>query len=896
MGELRAPTLGREGELATLAGALGRIRGGGSGRLVVVAPPGLGKTRLVEEFAARSGVAVWRARLRPDVLAPYQAVAELVGCGLAAVPVGEEPESWLCERLRGRGFTDEPAAVVARELVSVARSTSTTAIEDRETLFAAWAAGLDALAGDAAVVWVVEDAHWAGGDLLAFLDYAGSAASTGGRLLIVTARPSLLEHAPAWRDTRHALHLRALAPAHAQDLVTALVGDALPTRLVEAIAQRSDGTPLFIEELLRSWISVGVLTRSPSGWTLSAPTEDVPVPPTVQAIYGAQLDDLPPLARLVVRRASVAGRRFPTGVLPPLGIRDVEQGIQPLATRALLIGPSHEPPLGETYAYRHALLRDCAYASLSRAERARLHVRLAGWLEQAAGPRWTEVAEVIARHYAAALDEAPGLVTSVDELPRAELARLAAAWFERAATVASGVAAQDAATDLLRRSLELTEDAPLDRARRLHALGELVAFSADMEAGAQAVEEAVELARPFAERGEREAVALHASACASLAAIFIEQLRFEEARSVVDGALVHAPPLEGGTARLLIFRAHSRLALTNEAEPALADAARAQAIAQALDDPELELEARAWFARLHIPHAELVQADWTDVERQARELGRWTTAAAAVERQAVVELAGDSVASVLPLADRLQQTAATYGVTESVAWADYLRAEACAALGRWDEAVGAGRRAIDLAQQNAYHRVAIRTWMVVAAIAGARRDRTLAEELAAWFLPRRERLPRSPFSQLAMLAFDVNLARNGMEVPAPQPNDAVLAAFAIPWRQPSLFAQRDDVLAAWLATGDVAAAEAAVGRLERPATRLSSAADGVHRARLALARGQSDDAAVHARGALAAARAIANPWWAAKAVRRLEEAGAADEALGDEARRLESELGLPDPA
>ncbi len=69
-----------------------------------------------------------------------------------------------------------------------------------------------------------------------------------------------------------------------------------------------------------------------------------------------------------------------------------------------MVGPLTEPLWGEAFAYRHALLRDAGYASLARAERARLHVRLAKWLEEAAGDRSTEVAEQIAGHYSAALE------------------------------------------------------------------------------------------------------------------------------------------------------------------------------------------------------------------------------------------------------------------------------------------------------------------------------------------------------------------------------------------------------------------------------------------------------------------------------------------------------------
>ncbi len=290
--------------------------------------------------------------------------------------------------------------------------------DDRATQFAAWLDGFDALAAGGTQLWLVEDVHWTGGDVLAFLDLAGSRTAAGGRLVLATARPSLLEANASWATDepgagRHVLQLPTLPATDARELVAALVGDALPAELVERIAERSDGNCLFIEELLRTWVSVGTLVQTGSEWRLAMPADEIPLPASVQSIYAAQLDDLPPDARRLARRASVAGRRFPLGALEPLDAAG--DGLPPLQRRELLVGPIDEPLLGDAFAYRHALLRDAGYASLARAERARLHVRLARWLEQAAGEHAPEVAEQIAGHYSAALDSAPALAREIDD-------------------------------------------------------------------------------------------------------------------------------------------------------------------------------------------------------------------------------------------------------------------------------------------------------------------------------------------------------------------------------------------------------------------------------------------------------------------------------------------------
>jgi len=358
---------------------------------------------------------------------------------------------------------------------------------------------LDALAGDRAGLWIVEDLHWAGGDVLAFLSFAGETA--GRRLVLTTSRPSLLETAAAWCTNEAPFDLPSLPPSAASDLVRALVGDALPAELAARIADASDGNPLFIEELLRTWISVGALVEDDGAWILARPGEDVTLPSSVQAIYAAQLDDLP-RARDVARRASVAGRRFPVEALGPLGVVDASDGVVLLARRALVSGPAADQVYGSSYAYRHALLRDAAYASLSRADRARLHVCLARWLEGLHGAGRAQVAEPIGRHYARALETVPLLALEVaPELGRDDCRRRAALWLERAAGEALEVAAHENARELLVRALELTGAAEVEeRARRLVGLGEVTAATADMAEGARILREALELARAGRDR------------------------------------------------------------------------------------------------------------------------------------------------------------------------------------------------------------------------------------------------------------------------------------------------------------------------------------------------------------------------------------------------------------
>ncbi len=335
MGALRAPTIGRASELALLTSALEACADGVARRLTVVAPPGTGKSRLLDEvsdLAAERGADVRHARVRPDALSAFRPIVDLIGRALASegIETGDELRASLARQLEA-----ERAEVVASELWALLAGSEDGAVDEaaetrRAARFAAWSEGLAAL-GDGFEVWLVEDVHWSDPDLRAFLG-AATEADRRGRLVVCTSRPSILEDDPAWVNEGETLALEPLSVVSTEELVRALVGDALPDDLMGRIAEESGGNPLFVEELLRSWAGSGLLEQSREEWRLMRPVADIGLPSTVQSIYAAQLDDLPDAARAVLRRASVAGRRFPREALAALGVDEAE-GVAALARR-----------------------------------------------------------------------------------------------------------------------------------------------------------------------------------------------------------------------------------------------------------------------------------------------------------------------------------------------------------------------------------------------------------------------------------------------------------------------------------------------------------------------------------------------------------------------------------
>lgn len=919
MGRLRAPTLGRDADLAALTDWLSSVERAGAGRMLIVAPPGVGKTRLVGEFerrltdaATRPGAVVWRVRLRPEVVAPYEAIAQLLlaGTDSAARP---DAESRLRESLEAAGAPPGRAEVVTRHALELAwplaadgqRAAVSSTAEQRDLLFGAWLEALDALAAPRIAVWIIEDAHWAGPDLLAFFDMAADTVGSTRRGVLVTARPSLLESAPEWCSpeppVRSVLELTPLAAGDADQLVRTLVGDALPTELVQGIVERSDGNPLFVEELLRSWVSIGTLMARDGGWRLATPVEQVRLPGTVQAIYAGQLDDLSDAARQVARRGSVAGRRLPERALEALDLRHGAEGLETLRRRALLGGPYIDPLSGPSYVYRHALLRDAAYASLARAERARLHVRLARWLEELAGARVTEVAEPIANHYASAIDSAPALATSLDvNVTRDDARRAAAHWFELAGERAASLAAHEAAVHLFRRSIDLTdEDALLHRARRQLRLGEITAQAADMDEGARILQHARELYRSV--RGDetasdadrttaRDGLSL---AVAALADVWYAQVQFMRAAELAGETLAEIGDRDDvATARLLVARGRCAGAGSGRFDAARHDVERGLALARATRDAPLELVALEALANVLDDSGETDDTVWKQVAEVAERQHAWDKVANSLRVGAIFVL-DDHPDAALGHLDRVEEVARNHGLTEQIVWADYGRAEAGFVSGDWDRAVEVAIRAIDLGERNAYRRATVRTWHVVIPIAAARGKRQLLERAARWYVTLDASAastggqPDSPYGRIVRPAMDLTLARAGLwqpYVPAVEPR---IAAFVGPHGMPSWLHALEMVFESWLEAGLVDGAAEALAGYDEGAEAMSSLARGVGallRGKLAVSRRSPPaEVAQHGREALVAFRAANAPWWIAKALGVLASVG--DATPGEAAER-----------
>lgn len=402
-----APLIGRHAELGILRHHYSRCRDESIAQLVTVfGQPGVGKSRLLREFLAdvRDSApppAVLRGRSVAfgehvgshaliDILRAHAGVMDTD----AAPVLREKVSAWLRETV------DRPEAVLDDLLLTFGAGGDDADPETRRRrLFAAWAAVLEGLAARGPVVLAFEDLHWADEGLLDFVEWVNAELEALPLFVICLARPDLLERRPMWgagRRNASTINLTPLRPEEAERLVAELSSQGLAPELRQAIAQRAEGNPLFVEELVRMLLEGG-----PPG---------AAIPDTVQAVITARIDRLPPLERRVVQAAAVVGRSFwPSAVAALAGTTPEEtaRAIDDLIAKELVVRRHHSAVAGEAeYAFRHILMRDVAHGMLPRAQRQRAHLAAAHWLEATLGERGEEIVEILAEHIRLGGDDA----------------------------------------------------------------------------------------------------------------------------------------------------------------------------------------------------------------------------------------------------------------------------------------------------------------------------------------------------------------------------------------------------------------------------------------------------------------------------------------------------------
>jgi predicted ATPase len=296
------------------------------------------------------------------------------------------------------------AAPLLAELLSIPTgdrypSLDLTPQKRKERTLHAQVAQVEGLAARQPVLMVYEDMQWSDPTTRESLDLLIDRVPTLRVLAIITFRP---EFAPPWVGHPHVtmLNLNRLPPRRRAEMIMQVTGGkALPREIADQIVDRTDGVPLFIEELTKAVLESGVLTETDDCYAVTGVVAPLAIPTTLHASLLARLDSLAP-TREVAQIAAALGRQFSHELMSAVATIPKQQLDDALAmlVRAELIFRRGTPPDAE-YTFKHALVQDAAYETLLRSRRQQLHSQIAATLER----RFPEIVnvhpEVLARHW-----------------------------------------------------------------------------------------------------------------------------------------------------------------------------------------------------------------------------------------------------------------------------------------------------------------------------------------------------------------------------------------------------------------------------------------------------------------------------------------------------------------
>jgi class 3 adenylate cyclase/tetratricopeptide (TPR) repeat protein len=464
-----APMVGRDRHLRLLESTFANAREDRVCHLfTLLGSAGVGKSRLAAEFLLRADANVVRGRCLSygDGVTYWPAVEVLKQ--LDARPEEPSAAAAIAALLRE---SDAPAT--ASEIAWGVRTTLERSAEERPLV----------------VVW--DDLQWAEDAFLELVEHIADWSRDAPMLLLCMARPELLDRRPGWAGGKlnaTTVLLEPLTPVETTELLTVLgaVDDAVRARISAA----AGGNPLFLEEMLALAQEAG--------------DDEVSVPPTIQALLAARLDQLDVPERSVLERGAVEGEVFHRGAVtalaPEAEALDVPTSLLRLVRKELVRPDRPQLPGEEAFRFRHLLIRDAAYDALPKAVRAELHVRFAVWLERH-GSDLVELDEITGYH----LERACRYHRDLGQPEDVSLAGTARQRLTAATQRALMREDYAAAATLAERALALVPtgqvDGPLEVDRN-----DAVAFSGQMDAHRALSQASVERARAAGDRGAELAI------------------------------------------------------------------------------------------------------------------------------------------------------------------------------------------------------------------------------------------------------------------------------------------------------------------------------------------------------------------------------------------------------
>jgi class 3 adenylate cyclase/tetratricopeptide (TPR) repeat protein len=486
---LDSPLVDRERELAALEEAFRRVAETGTCEVAtVMAPAGVGKSRLTGELLARLGP---RATVLHGRCLPYGegiTFFPLVSVLMDAVDIKErvserEARRRMSALLASNGDPGDRDDELVCDALAPLLGFGGDAAGIRETYWAVRTL-LEHLGRRQPLVVVFDDIHWGEATFLDLLEYLTDWIRSAPVFLVCQTRPELLDGRPSWmsaKENASVLTLQPLSAPETDSLIRGLVGGTdLPLEARARIAAVAEGNPLFVEETLRMLVDRGALRQLESRWTVAADLSSVSIPPTIHALLAARLDRLEPEERSVVERGAVVGRSFTWGAVAELSPPELQPRVgaclQSLVRKQLIEPYRSEVPHDDTFRFTHLLVRDAAYQGIPKAVRAEMHERIADWLEVKTPDVVGEYEEIVGYHVEQAHRALVELGTPSEQT--AAVAERASGLLTSAGERAFARGDMPAAVNLLSRASALLGS---DDARRLELLTE-VAFAL-METG-----------------------------------------------------------------------------------------------------------------------------------------------------------------------------------------------------------------------------------------------------------------------------------------------------------------------------------------------------------------------------------------------------------------------------
>jgi predicted ATPase/DNA-binding SARP family transcriptional activator len=479
---LETPFLGRDAEHGRLMAAFAESVADGSCRLVIVlGDAGIGKTRLAEEVAAalaeRATVLSGRCLAYGEGIT-FWPLREILTQAGAAESSREQIAVLMPE--------EKDAELVADRLASALGLTEGGL--ETEEIFWAVRRLLEVLAHRRPLLVVLEDLHWAESAFLDLVPYLADKTSAPV-LVLVLARPELLEARPAWAAERETIQLDRL-PEDESALLLAATSTALAQSARARVLEAAEGNPLFLEQL--------------AAWLAEHPAVEVErlLPPTIQALLAARLERLGPGERAVIERAAIIGKQFwhrgVIDLLPDEARPSALRHLQELIRKQLIRSDQASFPAGDASRFRHVLIQEAAYRSIPKRRRAELHERFVTWLEGLSGERASEYDEILGYHLEWASRYRFEL-EPLDEHVRALEVRAG----ERLASAGMRAFARgdaDAASSLLGRAAQLLPRDDPDRLMLLVRVGAALEASGELSRAEEVLDEVVELAQRTGQR------------------------------------------------------------------------------------------------------------------------------------------------------------------------------------------------------------------------------------------------------------------------------------------------------------------------------------------------------------------------------------------------------------